>query len=154
GDARRALRRARRPLHPSLRRSDRGGEAGEPRGAGGLQHGVSPTEGVMDTLSHDLRYAVRQLLKTPGFTIVALLSLGLGIGINTTIFSVVSALLLQPLPVAEPARVVGVFTSDFSGPVFGGSSYADFNDLHDRARSYEALAATMFGSVGLSGSGP
>ncbi len=107
----------------------------------------------MDTLSHDLRYAVRQLLKTPGFTIVALLSLGLGIGINTTIFSVVSALLLQPLPVAEPARVVGVFTSDFSGPAFGGSSYADFNDLHDRARSYEALAATMFVSVSLSGSG-
>ena len=107
----------------------------------------------MDTLSHDLRYAVRQLLRTPGFTIVALLSLGLGIGINTTIFSMVSALLLQPLPVAEPARVVGVFTSDFSGPAFGGSSFADFTDLHDRARSYEALAATMFVSASLGGSG-
>ena len=102
---------------------------------------------------NDLRYALRQLLRSPGFTTVAVLSLALGLGINTTIFSVVSGLLLRPLPVADPERLAAVFTSDFSGPAFGGSSYVDYTDLRDRARSFEALAAVLMEPMNVASTG-
>ena len=102
---------------------------------------------------NDLRFALRQLLRSPGFTIVAVLSLALGLGINTTIFSVVSGLLLRPLPVADPERLAAVFTSDFSGPAFGGSSYVDYTDIRDRARGFEALAAVWTEPINLSSTG-
>ena len=71
----------------------------------------------MSTLFQDLRYALRSLLRSPGFTAVAVLSVGLGIGANATIFSFLNAIFLRPLPVQDPDRVVAVFTSDFSGPL-------------------------------------
>jgi predicted permease len=98
---------------------------------------------------HEIRIAVRSLLRTPAFTAVAVLSLALGIGLNTTIFSAVNGLLLRPLPVAEPDRVVGIFTSDYSGPLYGGSSWADYADLRDNARSFELLAGVALQPVGL-----
>ncbi|MEO8451176.1 MAG: ABC transporter permease [Gemmatimonadota bacterium] len=103
---------------------------------------------------NDLRYAVRGLLKTPGFTVVAVLSLALGIGANATIFSVVSGLLLKPLPVAQPNRFVGLYTSDYSGPPFGTSSYPDFLEFRDRSRSFSAMAAALTGPFSLSADGP
>ena len=95
----------------------------------------------MDQLVSDLRYAVRLLVESPAFTLVAVVSLALGIGANTTIFSLLNALLLQPLPGREPARLATVYTSDFSGPLYATSSYADYLDFRAQSRAFEGLAA-------------
>ena len=67
---------------------------------------------AMSTFLQDLKFGVRLLAKTPGFTVVAALSLALGIGANTTIFTLVNAVLLNPLPVEDPSQLVSVFTTD------------------------------------------
>lgn len=90
----------------------------------------------------DVQYAIRTLLQSPGFASVAVLSLGLGIGANTTIFSLVSALFLQPLPVEKPEQLVMVYTSDFSGPAFGSSAYPDFVDFRDKTDVFSGLLAS------------
>ena len=107
----------------------------------------------MDTLLQDLRYALRTLLKSPGFTLVAVLTLTLGIGANTALFSVIDAALLRPLPYPEPDRLVRVFsTSARSGE--WSASPADFFDWQRMTHSFSALAATNSGSMALSGEGP
>jgi hypothetical protein len=68
----------------------------------------------VDQLRTDLRLAIRLLARSPGFTAVAVLSLALGVGANTTIFSILNTLLLAPLPGREPARLATVYTSDYS----------------------------------------
>ncbi len=91
---------------------------------------------------NDLRYAFRTLLKSPGFTAVALISLALGIGVNTTIFSVVNAVLLRPLPVTDPDRLVEVYTTtgnpEFPQSVF---SYPDYVDLRDSNEVFSGVTA-------------
>ena len=77
----------------------------------------------------DVRYAVRWLRRSPGFAAVAILSLGLGIGVNTSMFSLVDAILLRPLPVEHPETLVDVFTSSVDGDRYATSSYPDFLDL-------------------------
>jgi len=97
----------------------------------------------MDTLRQDLRFALRQLIRSPGFAVLAVAMLGLGIGATTTIFSVINTVFLRPpAHVREPERLVAVFTSDFSGPRFGTSSYPDFVEFAAGAAGLEGLAAT------------
>src|SRR5687768_14851885 len=101
----------------------------------------------MDTLLQDLRFAVRSLVKSPAFTFVAAVCIALGIGANTTVFSLINAALLRPLPVPDAEQLVRVYTSEWdpngvSARRFGGSSYADFRDWRDRAGVFDGLAAT------------
>jgi predicted permease len=90
----------------------------------------------LDSLLRDVRYAVRTLTRTPVFTAVALLALALGIGANTAVFSVVNAVLLRPLPFADPDRLVMVFNY----APRGAASMADFLDWRARSQSFESLA--------------
>lgn len=89
---------------------------------------------------HDLRLALRLLLKHRGFSTVAILSLALGIGANTTIFSLLNGLLFRPLPGREPGRLATVYTSDSSGPLYSMSSYPDLRDFR-ASDQFEGLAA-------------
>ena len=90
-------------------------------------------------LTEEIRYALRTLVRNPGFTTIATLSLALGIGANSAIFSLADALLLRPLAIREPTAVVNVST-DPPGDV-GGVSYPDYRDLRDKSRSFDAITA-------------
>src|SRR5437667_389765 len=95
---------------------------------------------------NDLRFALRQLLKNPGFTAVAVLTLALGIGANTAIFSVVNAVLLRPLPFKEPARLVTVWERNpKQGYDQNVAAPANFLDWKAQSQSFEQLA--MFGEA-------
>src|SRR5262245_11811667 len=89
---------------------------------------------VFEMLWQDLRYGARMWSKTPGFTLIAIITLALGIGANSIIFSLINALLLRPLPVENPERLVAVYTGDFSNEQRGGSSYLDYVDFRERNR--------------------
>lgn len=104
---------------------------------------------------HSLRLACRQLLKNPGFTAAAVLTLALGIGANTTIFSIVSWLFLQPLPVKDPERLVLVLQKNTSSPwsMPYGQSWPDYQDYRDQVEGFEDAVATFMNPVHLSASG-
>lgn len=95
----------------------------------------------MDSLIRDLRYGARFLIRAPGFALAAIVSLGLGIGGNTAIFSLLDALLLTPMPVAQPERITAIYTSDFSSTRYGASSYPDFQDFRQRAHAVTDVTA-------------
>ncbi|MCI0387294.1 MAG: ABC transporter permease [Acidobacteria bacterium] len=105
----------------------------------------------MQTLWQDLRYGARMLLKQPGFTLIAVLTLALGIGANTAIFSFVNSLFLRPLPVPNPERVARMYAEDTQGRKFDVFSYPNYADLRDRSQTLQGLAAHshVAASVGL-----
>ncbi|HEY8188638.1 MAG TPA: ABC transporter permease [Pyrinomonadaceae bacterium] len=95
----------------------------------------------MDALLRDIRYGVRSLLKQPGFTAIALIALALGIGANTAIFSLVNAVLLRPLPFADPDRLVWVFGNVRNGGNRASVSPLDFLDYRKQNTTFEEFAA-------------
>ena len=96
----------------------------------------------MDRLMQDLRYTLRTLLQARGFTFVAVLTLALGIGANTAMFSVVNAVLLRPLPYPDPDRLVWVALNNRRFH-FEASSAPDFSDWRDQARSFEEMTGYL-----------
>lgn len=101
----------------------------------------------LEVLVQDLRYAVRMMRKSPGFTLVAVLSLALGIGVNAAMFSLADALLLRPLSVTRPGDVVTVTGKTPSDPA-GKVSYRDYVDLREGSKSFTGLVAFKYETFG------
>ena len=108
----------------------------------------------LETLVQDLHYGLRILRKSPGFTLVAVLTLALGIGATTAIFSVVDVILLRPLPYPEPDRLMMVYQdTPQAGVKSGGLSYPNFQDWQRAARNFEEMVAMRTSQFALSGAG-
>ena len=110
--------------------------------------------GLMEKLWQDFRFGLRQLRKSPGFTFVALLSLALGIGGNAVIFSLVSTILLRPLPIAHPEQVVAIHQGRQNDPSYSQSmSYPNYKDIRDRNQVLSGMAVYRFDPLSLSHNG-
>jgi putative ABC transport system permease protein len=106
----------------------------------------------MDKLLQDLRYAVRTLVERPGFAVVAALTIALGVGGTTAMFSVVDAALLRPLPFADPGRLVMVWAS-LPGAPQSAASWPEFVDWREQSRSFADMAVWRGQSINLTGTG-
>src|SRR5687767_7941842 len=108
----------------------------------------------MNSLLQDLRFGMRMLVKNPIFTLVAVVTLALGIGANTAIFSVVDAVLLRPLPYPEANRLVFLWsTMNSQGVPMSGSAVPDYHAWRDQSKSFEGLAGFYNGNFSLSSTG-
>jgi putative ABC transport system permease protein len=97
---------------------------------------------MMDSVIKDLRFAFRALLKRPGFTVIALVALALGIGANTAIFSLVNAVMLRPLPFPEPDRLVWVYGNIRNGANRASVSPLDYLDYRNQNKTFEQFATS------------
>jgi putative ABC transport system permease protein len=95
----------------------------------------------MNSFTQDLRYGLRSLLKTPGFTLVAVLTLALGVGANAAIFSVLEAVVLRDLPYQDPDRLAVLWTRNIQQNLPDGSSFLNFRDWKAQSREFENMAA-------------
>src|SRR5262245_22137376 len=122
--------------------------------ASSIQHLTSTSyEGTMRNIWQDLRYGSRMLLKTPGFTLIAVIILALGIGGTTTIFSFVNGILLRPLPYQDSERLVRINEiSSKRGPM-GGISFPNFLDWREQNQFFTGIAAWGAGGYTLTGNG-
>jgi hypothetical protein len=89
----------------------------------------------------DLRFALRWMRRSPGFALVAVASLAIGIGFNTALFTLVDALLVRPLPVERPHELADVFTTGGDGDMYATSSYPDFLDFNARNAVFSDMLA-------------
>ena len=106
----------------------------------------------MEAIRHDLQYSLRNLCKSPGFAIVAVVVLSLGIGANTAIFSVVNSVLLRPLPYEDPKRIVMVFENNLAkGWDDFMVSPANFIDWREQSQTFESVAAFRTATLNLAG---
>jgi predicted permease len=101
------------------------------------------------TIIQDIRFAVRILIKNPGFSLIAILSLALGIGANAAIFSLADALFLRPLPILEPSQVLNIGTNTPDNPFGTGSnvSYPNYRDLRDQSKSFDGVTAFQLSTM-------
>src|SRR5258705_4771804 len=107
---------------------------------------------MMRTLLQDLRYGIRMLLKQPGFTVVAIITLALGIGANTAIFSVVNGLLLRPLPYRDADRLAIIWThSPGANVAQDWPSPGQYSAIKSQTSIFEDLAIAQGGSANLTG---
>ncbi len=121
---------------------------------GGRRRAVRLWPEAINTLVQDVRFGARMLLKNPGFTAVAALTLALGIGANTAVFSVVNAVLLRPLPFSSPEGLVALGqTAAQNRASLAQFSFRNFADVREQAKSFERLAAYYNAGVTLTGQG-
>src|SRR5262245_21051590 len=104
----------------------------------------------MQTLWQDLRYGARMLRKKPGFTLIAVITLALGIGANTAIFSLVNTVLLRPFPVERPEQLVSINNVALNSPAV---SYPNYRDFRDRNNSFSGMMLYRYRALGLSHNG-
>jgi predicted permease len=107
---------------------------------------------VIETLFQDIRYGLRMMRRSPGFTVAAIITLALGIGANTAIFSVVNGVLLNPLPYPHPEQLVGMHQSKVNFAT-GAVSFPNFQDWQKDNRSFSAMAVTRGYGFNLTGMG-
>src|SRR5262245_2740227 len=115
--------------------------------------GTNRRTNMLSDLRQDLRYGARTLLRKPGFTLVAVMTLALGIGANTAIFRVVHTVLLRPLPFPEPERLV-VLATGKQATDRGGVAYPDYVDWRERTQSFEDTACFLTTGFNLTGVEP
>src|SRR5437667_4617203 len=106
----------------------------------------------METLFKDIRYGIRGLAKRPSFTVIAVITLALGIGANTAIFSVVNAVLLRPLPYTESGRLVWLSERGPNFPTMS-ISYPNFSDWRAQQTVFDHIGVYNWGSYNLTGKG-
>jgi len=108
----------------------------------------------MEALTRDIRYGLRSLLRAPGFTLVAIVTIALGIGVNSTIFSLVNAVLFRPLPVDSPGELVNVYGHTSTSTDHGTLSYPDFVDVREQTETLSGVMAhtNFFANLSIRGS--
>ncbi len=108
---------------------------------------------LLESVLQDARHGVRMLRKSPGFTLTAVLTLALGIGANTAIFSAVSAVLFRPLPVREPEHLFSIRNTGLTNAMFSSFSYPNYKDIRDTTTAFSDVMAYRLMPVGMSHEG-